>query len=191
MNQKSRLLPTPQQLDARKASMCTWLLALSAWFVETIERLAPLLGLQAEARRLANAEKRKLRQAVTDLKDLVVFYAYRRAGMPPRRAAKPKSKRRRPLSISHAPPGFRFKQERASLYRKLVRAAFRGFHRGDLKTRIARLRAALENLDLYVERMFKRLERGFVFGRIVPTAPPAAPAAEATPAQTPSKQDTS
>ena len=145
-----------------------WLMELLAWFVENVERLAPLLGLEKEARGLSCEAKRQLRRAVTKFKDLCVLYAVHRLfaiGF----SIKQNRRTHTPCS-SHR--GFCFKQERVSEYRQLVRAAFRGFHRGDFKTRVARLRDALDNIELYIDRIFKRARRRFVPGRFTPIAPP-------------------
>ena len=164
-----------ETLDARKASMRSWLLALMAWFIENVEQLAPLLVLENEARRLTCEAQRLLRRATTALKDMVVLYAVHRLFahglMSKDLAAKQKTlAMRRPVS---APPGFRFQSGRASAHRRLLHAAFRGFHRGDFKTRVARLRRALDNLEFYIDLIFERARRRLASGSLSPCAPPA------------------
>jgi hypothetical protein len=57
--------------------------------------------------------------------------------------------------------------------RTLTRSALRGLHAGNLRQRIARLRALLDNLEPAIARILKRIARGRRGFRLSPASPPA------------------
>jgi hypothetical protein len=107
--------------------------------------------------------REELRAALPGLKALAFRYAQHRLRWGPPPGKLPRAMR--------APPGFRVRAVPGSAFSRITRGVFRRMHAGDLHARCARLAALIENIEPYVARIVKRLERGFVMRRILPVAP--------------------
>jgi hypothetical protein len=149
-------------LDAHLASLKLWLADLALWLTEALSALG-WRGLAAAWKREMRAE---LLAAGFALRCAAMCAAHARLG--PRR--RPIRRTPRPAS---APRGFRARRVRGGALRMLTRAALRGLHAGNLRQRIARLRALLDNLEPAIARILKRIARGRRGFRLSPASPPA------------------
>jgi hypothetical protein len=106
-----------------------------------------------------------IRAFETYLKALIALRAFARMSPAPQRATTTYPR--------GAAPGFRRRAEpRASLYRMKTRSVLRSARARTMGARIKRLVHMLRTLEVHVARLVKRLERGYVRGRLLATAPP-------------------
>jgi hypothetical protein len=151
--------PSPESLEPIEAILAS----LRVWILDLVAAILDEFGLRGRfGRALAREMRRKLREVQFDVKRAIVLLAMARVARP------------RALHRFHPPPGYCVRRFKPSALRLVTHGVFKRMRPGHLRTRIARLRDVLENVEVWIARLAKRLTRGFTGAHSILAAPPVA-----------------